>query len=54
MKVTFATELYSAASQSLVWSSEARGPKADNVGELIDETAEAVVRQLRRAGKIAR
>lgn len=54
MKITFGTELYSAASQSLVWSSETTGPKADNVGILIDETAESVVRQLRRAGKLAR
>lgn len=54
MQVTFGTELYSAETQSLVWSSESKGPKADNVGELIDETAESVVRQLRRAGKIAR
>ena len=54
MKLTFGTELYSAASQSLVWSSETTGPKAENVGILIDETAESVVRQLKRAGKIAR
>lgn len=54
MKITFGTELYSAASESLVWSTESTGPKADNVGILIDETADSVVRQLRRAGKIAR
>ena len=54
MKLTFGTELYSAASQGLVWSSESTGPKADNVGILIDETAKSVVRQLKRAGKIAR
>ncbi|NIV16962.1 MAG: hypothetical protein GWN47_00805 [Woeseiaceae bacterium] len=54
MKLTFGTELYSAASQSLVWSTESTGRKAENVGELIDETAESVVRQLKRAGKIAR
>ena len=54
MKLTFGTELYSAASQGLVWSSESTGPKADNVGILIDETAKSVVRQLKRAGKIVR
>ena len=54
MKITFGTTLYSAASQGLVWSSETTGPKADNVGLLIDETAKSVVRQLKRAGKIAR
>lgn len=54
MKLTFGTELYSSASESLVWSTESKGPKVDNVGELIDKTAESVVRQLRRAGKIAR
>lgn len=54
MRVTFSTELYSAASRNLVWSSESTGPKVDNVGVLIDETAKAVVKQLKRAGKIAR
>lgn len=54
MKITFVTELYSAQSRNLVWSSEKTGPKAENVGILIDETAESVVRQLRRAGRIAR
>lgn len=54
MRLTFATELYSAATESLVWSNELQGPNADDMGELIDETAEIVVRQLRRSGRIAR
>ena len=54
MKLTFVTELYSSASQSMVWSTETVGPRAENIGLLIDKTAEIVVRQLRRARKIAR
>lgn len=54
MKLTIVTELYSSASQSMVWSTESQGPRAENLGLLIDKTAETVVRQLRRAGKIAR
>ena len=54
MRVTFGTELYSAASQDLVWTAESTGPKVDNLGLLIDNTAETVVRQLRRARMIGR
>ncbi len=54
MKITFATELYSAASESLVWSSESTGPRADHIGELIDNTADSVVTQIRRAGLVSR
>jgi hypothetical protein len=54
MKLTIQTELYSSASQSMIWSTEAVGPRAENLGLLIDETAKIVVRQLRRSGKIAR
>jgi hypothetical protein len=54
MRVSFGIELFSSATQTLVWSAETRGGKADNIGKLIDETAESVVRQLKRAGKIAR
>ena len=54
MKLTFVTELYSSESQSMVWSTETVGPRAENIGLLIDKTAEIVVRQLRRARKIAR
>lgn len=53
-KVSFVTELYSSASQELVWSSETKAPKSDNVATLIDESAKLVVRQLRRSGKLAR
>lgn len=53
-QITFRTELYSAASQEMVWSSTKEGPKADNIAVLIDETGKSVVAQLKRAGKIAR
>jgi len=52
MKITFSTELFSAATETLVWSTESKGPRADHIGELIDDTAESVVKQLDRAGKI--
>jgi len=54
MKITFSTELYNAADESLVWSAESTGPRGDNLGELIDNMAEAVVREIDRADKIAR
>lgn len=54
MQIDFVTELYSSATQDLVWSAETKGPKSDNVMVLVDETAKLVVRQLRRAGKLAR
>ena len=54
MKITFATELYSAASEKLVWSSESTGPRADHIGELIDDTADTVVNQLVREGLVGR
>ena len=50
----FVTELYSAASEEIVWSSETRAPKSDNVATLVDESAKLVVRKLRRSGKLAR
>lgn len=54
MQVDFVTELYSSATQDLVWSAETKGPKSDHVAVLVDETGKLVVRQLRRAGKLAR
>jgi hypothetical protein len=51
-KITFSTDLYSAESESVVWSGRAKSRRVDNVGELIDDTAEAVIRQLRRSGRI--
>jgi hypothetical protein len=52
-RVDFVTELYSAASRELVWSSETKAPQSDNVAALIDESAKLVVRQLRRSGRLA-
>jgi hypothetical protein len=53
-QVEFVTELYSSASEELVWSSETKAPKSDNVAALIDESARLVVRKLKRSGKLAR
>lgn len=47
-EVTFATELYDATSEQLVWSTDSTGPRSDNIGILIDETAATVVKQLDR------
>lgn len=47
-EVTFATELYDATSEQLVWSAESTGRRSDNIGVLIDETAATVVNQLER------
>ena len=53
-QVELVTELYSSASEELVWSSETKAPKSDNVAALIDESARLVVRKLKRSGKLAR
>ena len=47
-KVTFATELYDAASEQLVWTGESTGSRQENIGMMIDETAATVVKQLDR------
>ena len=47
-KITFATELYDAASEQLVWTGESTGSRQENIGVLIDETASTVVKQLDR------
>ena len=54
MKVTFGTDLYSAATENVIWSTEQTGPSVDHVGLLIDEVAKSVVKKLARAKKIAR
>ena len=54
MQVDFVTELYSSETRDMVWSTETKGPKSDNVAILVDKTGKLVVRQLKRAGKIAR
>ncbi len=53
-QVEFVTDLYSAASEEIVWSSETKAPKSDNVATLIDSSAKLLVRKLRRSGKLAR
>ena len=53
-QLDFATELFSAATGDVAWSAETRGEKADSVTVLVDQAGKSVVRQLKRAGKIAR
>ena len=54
VQVDFVTELYNSVSHELVWSSETRAPKSDNVEALVDRSANLVVRKLQRSGKLAR
>ena len=54
MEVELITELYSSASEELVWSSQAKAPKSDSVAILIDESAKLVVNKVRRSGRLAR
>ena len=54
MEVDFVTELYSAATEEIVWSSQTKAPKSDSVAVLVDESAKLVVRKGRRSGKLAR
>ena len=54
VQVDFATEVYAVGTEDMTWSSETRGPRAENVAVLVDETAKSVVRQLKRAGLLAR
>ena len=49
-----ASELYRAADQNKVWSTEVSNTGADNVGELIDEVADDIVKRLRRSKHMAR
>lgn len=51
-KITFATELYDAASEQLVWTGESTGSRKESIGMLIDETAATVVKQLARKNLI--
>jgi hypothetical protein len=53
-KITFATELYDATSEQLIWSVETTGARQENIGVLIDETAATVVNQLNRNNFIGR
>lgn len=47
-RITFATELYDASSEQLIWSSESTGSPEEHIGLLIEDTAEIVVNQLDR------
>lgn len=49
-----ASELYRASDEARVWSAEISNSGADNIGEVIDEVAEDVLKRLRRARHIAR
>jgi len=51
-RITFATELYDAGSEQLVWAVESTGSRQENIGMLIDETAATVVKQLARKNLI--
>jgi hypothetical protein len=53
-RITFATELYDATSEQMVWSAETTGRRSENIGVLIDETSETVVNQLDRNDFIRR
>ena len=53
-RITFAIEVYDAATESLVWSGESRSRRSEHIGILIDDTAEFVVNQLDRNNLIGR
>ena len=54
MEVDFMTELYSSASEEIVWSVHTQPQKADNLAVLVDKSAQRVVRELLRSGKLDR
>ena len=47
-KVNIATELYSAASEQKVWSIDSVSSATENIGKLIEDAAENVVKRLHR------
>ncbi|MDX2410794.1 MAG: hypothetical protein QNK16_01955 [Woeseiaceae bacterium] len=53
-KVNIATELYSAASEQKVWSIESVSSATENIGQLIEDAAENVVKRLHRDDLISR
>ena len=53
-EVDLVTELYSLATDEMVWSTETRPPKSDNVAALVDGSAKVIVGKLRRSGKLDR
>lgn len=54
MEVDFVTELYSAATEEIVWSAQTRPQKSDNRAVLVDNSAKLVVRELQRSGQLDR
>lgn len=46
--VVLGTELFSAADEKLVWSIESTSPARDNIGQLIDDTADTIAARLTR------
>ena len=53
-KVTLTTEVYSAASEQMVWSLDSVSSATENVGKLIDDAAANVVKRLDRDDLIGR
>jgi hypothetical protein len=53
-KVKIATELYSAASEQKVWSIDSVSSATENIGQLIEDAAENVVKRLDRDDLISR
>ena len=53
-KVNIATELYSAASEQKVWSIDSVDSATENIGQLIEDAAENVVKRLDRDDLISR
>ena len=51
-RITFVTEVYSAATEEVVWSMESTSRRQPHVGLLIDDTADAVMRGLLRTDLI--
>jgi hypothetical protein len=52
-KVNIATELYSAASEQKVWSIDSVSSATENIGQLIEDAAENIVKRLDRDDLIA-
>ena len=53
-KVNIATELYSAASEQKVWSIDSVSSATENIGQMIEDAAENVVKRLDRDDLISR
>ncbi len=53
-QVSVAGEVYRTSDEELIWTVELESPGADNIGELIEETAAGIIRRVSRAGLIRR